>query len=175
MSDLQDAIDAADGLRAMLDSDVGAIFLDGMLLPTPEYAYPGPRQFVLAHGEEHPVKPVPDFLELGPMRFCFNNAFDVVADAPERYTYMEGYGLCPSTLNLPVLHAWVLDTSDGHIFDVTWPPTLADGEPRGPVEYFGVPFPFGYVDEITTIKGSYGLFNCPLVFRLPWDPSGWTE
>lgn len=159
----------------MLDSTVGSMLLDGQLLPTPEYAYESPRQFVLTHGRSFPVKPVPDGIEMGPMRFCYNNAFDVVEAEPERFTYVEGYAHCPTTIDLPVLHAWVLDNEDGCVFDVTWPPTLLDGSPRGPVEYFGVPVPFAYVDEITTIKGSYGLFNYPPVFRLPWDPAGWTE
>ena len=94
------------------------------------------EEFVLRHGQAFTTRVCrPSGMWPGVPRCCFQNAAMLATTAPERYTYVEGYAVGV----IPVLHAWVRDTS-GAVLDITWPEEQMEG-----AAYWGVAVKTAYV------------------------------
>lgn len=149
------------------------LFADNGLASREGYAYSSPEDFVLRHGVEFPVKPKPkgtrgNPIRMGAPRNCYGNAANLVLRgyergvSRERFRYMEGYAMGRF---FPMQHAWVLDTSDDHIFDLTWRP---DPEAAEPPTYIGVVFPTDVLRETIYRKGTYGVLDDGQLYRSEW-------
>jgi hypothetical protein len=79
------------------------------------------EDFVLRHGKEYKRVSKPDDLPYGEAKMCYMNAFGAAWDA-DKYTYCEGFVLCPGCIPFPIPHAWLID-KDGNAVDNT----LRDG------------------------------------------------
>jgi len=79
----------------------------------------------------------PRSLRRGPLRQCYFNCFQAVADNPRRFVYCEG-SACAGGNDYPSLHAWLYEPASGSAYDPTW----RDGR-----NYFGIPFRFTYVAQ----------------------------
>lgn len=111
----------------------------------PEWAYNGPPDFVLQHGEIFDPIPLPDGYEYWPEKACFGNAL-MLAELSD-LTYVEGYALGPA--DFPIHHAWAVD-ADGRLIDVTWRALREDTEQRVPMPggaYLGIRFAIGRADD----------------------------
>lgn len=80
---------------------------------------------------------------------CYKHAAHLAIRNPDRYTYVEGYGLSV----IPVQHAWCVD-ADGNVVDPTW----KNPEDRG---YFGVKFKVETLERYLVQQGVYGLLCTP--------------
>lgn len=95
--------------------------------------------WVLRHGEEFaPTVLNPDWLELGPPKYCYSNAHDACAMKKE-LQYVEGFVFIRA-LPIPLPHAWVTLPVEGTVpcaLDVTIPNTRD-------LAYYGVRFQPAY-------------------------------
>jgi hypothetical protein len=105
--------------------------------PLAGYAYNGPEDFVLRHGQRFVVGPRPDGVGRGVPHCCYGNALGMAL--VRGWAYVEGFAL-PRQGILPVQHAWSV-LPDGRPVDVTW---AEPGE-----EYVGVVFSAGRADDCT--------------------------
>lgn len=81
----------------------------------------------------------------GKSKECFFNAYTMAVKTG--YYYVEGYAMGI----IPVLHAWVTDSTCSLALDPTW----SDGK-----EYFGVVLPMTYVERIIFQRKAYGVIDC---------------
>jgi hypothetical protein len=88
------------------------------------------EDLLLAKGVEGVGGPLPDGMERGEPKLCFQNAGRLAFDG---WTYCEGLAIRES-LGLPLAHAWVLD-DDGKVVDPTW-------DRPEETHYLGVVVPF---------------------------------
>jgi len=72
---------------------------------------------------------------------CYSNAYRTVMKDPDRYVYVEGYGLHM----LPCEHAWVWDRQDEKTIELTWPDLGS--------EYVGIPIRFDHVVPAVIASG----------------------
>lgn len=79
---------------------------------------PNFQKWLLENCQLFEAKPKPDEQEYGESKMCYHNALMTVQWEGERYRYCEGIAYTPGSI--PMEHAWVLDTEDGKVFDVTW-------------------------------------------------------
>jgi hypothetical protein len=146
------------------------LYADKRLSPPNGWVYSSPEDFVLRHGVEFPVKGKPKGTRANPIRMgrarnCYGNAANMVlrqrdrSDDPERFRYVEGFAMGDY---FPMQHAWVLDTSDDHVFDLTWRP----GE-REPI-YLGVVFPTDVLLETIRRKWTYGMLDDRELYKREW-------
>src|SRR6266849_9627573 len=104
----------------------------GQMKDPKQFHYQGISDFILREGQFFDPRPLPARIDFWEMRHCYKNAFWTALQ--EGFAYVEGYA--SSSLGLPMLHAWNLD-SEGFVVDRTW-------DPHGRV-YFGVVFPLEFV------------------------------
>ena len=102
------------------------------------YHYRNPYGFVLQEGRFFEPRPLPNSIERGAPRECFYNAWQTAII--NELSYVEGYAVRKAK-DLPVLHAWNLDT-EGFVIDTTW-------EAVG-VGYFGVILPQEFAPSLGT-------------------------
>lgn len=94
---------------------------------------------------------LPEGVEAGPLRACYNNAFSTAARHPNlRYT--EGYAFSGF---FPTFHAWTTDVETGQIVDPTWVNLDYDG----PFLYLGLVFSRTFVGRVVEETGSPSLFE----------------
>lgn len=92
---------------------------------------------LLKHGREFTAQPLPEDIERGTPRECFQNCLNI-ADG-DTLIYCEGYALRPD-LGILIHHAWCID-GDEMVVDPTWddPETCL---------YFGIDFQIQWVWEL---------------------------
>ena len=105
----------------------------------------------------------------GRQKLCYTNASGLVLSDPDRFIYMEGYGVRPSLGIVVGDHAWVLDAERGYaVVDPTWRDTKGSA-------YLGIPFSPDYLTKQLLQHHVYGLLDAPWgrwpVRRLP--PADW--
>lgn len=126
--------------------------------------YQGDLDLVLREGREFRSVPWRTWRGSGyrraPERMCFKNAHEL-ALANEELTYCEGFA---TTGLIPVLHGWCSD-AEGRVVDPTW--READRAPVAGWEYLGIPFDINFVDEVTNLKGSYGILDDLDIYNYP--------
>lgn len=135
--DLRGKVTIAD-LRQMLQDDVEAKkqVMRGHQLPPDGIGGPGyVEEFVLTHGREYPAAPWPT--EMMTPTKCFGNAGKLVQACQPNLTYVEGFAISASMLEvgfaLPTHHAWVVNEA-GEMSDPTF------RQPENSI-YLGVPIP----------------------------------
>ena len=101
----------------------------------------------------------------GRQKLCYTNATRLVLSNPDRFIYMEGYGVRPSLGIVVGEHAWVLDAENGFaVIDPTWRDTKGSA-------YLGIPFSSDYLRKQIIEHRRYGLLDAPWgrwpVRRLP--------
>lgn len=74
---------------------------------------------------------LPEGVEIGTPKFCYQNAAELALANPGRFIYCEGYAMGV----IPVAHAWCVDLRTGLVVDPTWAAIGGVGE-----EYLGIPF-----------------------------------
>jgi len=111
--------------------------------------YGGTEHIVQELGQFDEAQPRPAGIKQGRMKECFKNAFDLMQDEPDEYTYVEGVAF-PKGL-IPVNHAWCVDRS-GKVVDPTW----KDSETTA---YKGVHLSSEFVTQTVLSKGSYEVFD----------------
>jgi hypothetical protein len=103
------------------------------------------EEYVLKHGRDMDVAPLPSNVKRGKMKNCYKNAYDLALGS-KRYIYCEGYAVGI----IPVLHAWCFDTKTGKVVDPTW----KDGK-----EYYGVKIDFTSVLRVVVERECYGVLD----------------
>jgi hypothetical protein len=99
-----------------------------------------------------PVLDLPDGVERGPMKNCYENALTAAANhegdenGNPTLFYTEGYA-ASTRVGFPVMHAWLTD-AEGNVYDPTW----TEGG-----EYFGIAFDNSWAIEASIALGYYGL------------------
>lgn len=112
------------------------------------FFYKSTYEFVLDAGTRHEPAPKPRNVAFGPVRNCFQNAWNL-AHRGANLTYAEGYALS-SVAPMPVHHAWCV-SRDGQVIDNTWrEPGLA---------YLGVEFNLSFVAQTILRRGYYGVID----------------
>lgn len=113
------------------------------------YHYLTLEDFVLQEGKEYDELISPKWMKPGEMRYCYQNAFDLVSSygTSKGLTYCEGYA---RTEFFAMNHAWCVD-SKGRIIDPTW-------VDRG-TAYYGVIMDWRYVFETMLGSGMYGILD----------------
>ncbi len=111
----------------------------------PDWPYCCAEDFVLQEGREFEATPLPEDIQRGEMRRCFQNAHCLALSNVE-LSYTEGFAF---QVAYPMLHAWCV-TDDGKVVDPTW----SDGQ-----GYFGVPFDQKFACEFVHQQGRYGLID----------------
>src|SRR6266404_4890405 len=132
--------------------------MSGSIKNPNQFHYRGISDFILREGQFFEPRPLPAGIDCLKIGHCYKNAFWTALQ--ERFVYVEGYAV-DSSINLPMLHAWNLD-SDGFVVDRTW-------NPPGQV-YFGVIFPLEVVPRKRGVQ--YAVINdwehgFPIL-RKPW-------
>lgn len=126
----------------------------------PDFTHRSYEELILDLGQSYTRKPLPTGVDRGQMKQCYQNSTTVVFTDPDRFGYVEGYAYGGI---LAVQHAWVLDRTDGLIFDPTWP------EDDDHTVYRGIEFPWEFVCRKMVERGVYGLlgndweFNCEIL------------
>lgn len=92
---------------------------------------------LLKHGREFTAQPLPEDIERGTPKECFQNCLNI-ADG-ETLIYCEGYGMRPELMVL-IHHAWCID-EDERVVDPTW-------DRPEECQYFGVDFQTHYIWEV---------------------------
>jgi hypothetical protein len=100
--------------------------------PLPKRRHGCPNRFMLEFGSTFKPEPLPDNIKPGTIKYCYQNATDLMIS--HKLIYCEGYALGI----IPVQHAWCC-TPDGKVIDPTW---VGDRLGMG---YFGIPFDRDYV------------------------------
>lgn len=164
------------GVESYLRATIN-LFADHRLSKPDGYEYLSREDFVLRHGVTFPEKRKPKGALFGKLGNCYGNCTDFVineeryGDEPDRYRYVEGYAQSDF---FPMEHAWVLDTADDHIFDLTWRPWYRkrndDGSRhmRGPSEYLGVVIPTSVLIDTVMEKQTYGVLDHMPIYKRPW-------
>lgn len=82
------------------------------------WVYPSIPAAIAALADEPVVAPLslPDMVEPGLVKACFDNAFNLAVTHPD-YLYVEGYAQCTV---VPVAHAWCVHAETGQVVDPTW-------------------------------------------------------
>lgn len=112
-------------------------------------AYSSTEDMVLKEGRNFNPAPKPDNIKQGEPKQCYKNASDL-ALKDSNLTYVEGYALMSSDIDLPIAHAWVVD-SEGNVIDNTW-----KDEGRS---YLGIPLKTKFLTEQLIESGVYGLIS----------------
>lgn len=99
---------------------------------------------VLKHGKGYKSQPLPEGIQQGTVKECFENATKLAAEYPN-YTYVEGFAF-PDFINLPIHHAWVVDEA-GNVIDNTWK--------KPGSAYFGIPISLQVLLHTISEKGTY--------------------
>src|SRR6266436_4984596 len=107
--------------------------MSGQMKNPTQFHYQGISDFILREGQFFEPRPLQNGMDYMEINHCYKNASWTALQ--EGFAYVEGYAVS-STLGLPMLHAWNLD-SEGFVVDRTW-------DPHGRV-YFGVVFPLEFV------------------------------
>ncbi len=103
--------------------------------PPAGWKYATMEGLVLDVGREYTPRPLPDDVQLGTVKECFQNATEL-AMSREGLTYVEGYATSGTT-GIAVHHAWVVD-EDGNVIDNTWR-NIDTGESSVGTAYIGIP------------------------------------
>ena len=112
------------------------------------FAYNGPEDFVLQHGEWFEPIPLPAEFEYGPPKTCFGTS--IALAAMKGLTYVEGFAYW-SGAGFPIPHAWNTDES-GRLIDATWRAVHEATGVRLPMQgaaYLGLRFSLGRADDAT--------------------------
>jgi hypothetical protein len=105
-------------------------------------------EFVLLHGREYvATRPLPDGMERGPEKLCFQNAWQFANISPTRLIYVEGF----AASIFPMHHAWVVDRQ-GTVFDPTW--EFEEGR-----IYFGIPISREYGLKALVRRAVWGMLD----------------
>lgn len=113
------------------------------------YAFASPERLLLERGRAFERKPLPDGIEWGPIKRCFDNARDLAMNEPDRFAYCEGWAFPGS--GIAVHHAWALDLRDGLAVDTTWrPKVLGFSTPQ----YVGLPFALDHMLDALNRSGT---------------------
>jgi hypothetical protein len=83
---------------------------------------------ILKWGREFPAAPLPEYVERGTPRECFQNCLNIADDA--NLIYCEGFAIRPS-LGMLIHHAWCIDPDTEEVVDPTW-------ERPEECKYFGI-------------------------------------
>jgi hypothetical protein len=110
------------------------------------YKHPSFEAFVLEYGQHLPkIAARPARMTLGKLGICYHNAF--TRQEHDRYYYTEGY-CYPQNVPMPVLHAWITD-STGAVIEVTYK------EPA--LDYFGIVFQPEFVLDMAYLTRKAGI------------------
>jgi len=109
------------------------------------------------NGQQFRGEALPERVQRGQPRQCFNNAFNLLGTLRGDHYYAEGWAVSTVAI-IPIHHGWIV-TPDGGVIDPTW-----DAPER--CAYFGFAFGPDIVSMMCAV--SYpGVFDNPRLFRLP--------
>lgn len=92
-------------------------------------------------------------IKRGQLKDCYPNATRLTSSDPDRFIYMEGYGIRPELGIVVGEHAWVLDRERNfEIVDPTWRNTKG-------AAYIGIPFRFDYLIRQQRETRQYALLD----------------
>ena len=118
--------------------------------PRPKgWKYYGEYDFLLEHGQEFKIEPLPPELKRGKTKECYTNAAELVIRNPNRFVYVEGYAMMTI---MPIHHAWVYDKQTKKAYEITT-------DYNKNFVYFGIPFKTQYLAKGLLKNGGASLLE----------------
>jgi hypothetical protein len=111
--------------------------------------YTSSEHMIYKLGQNFKPSVKPSKVKQGKIKSCFENATKLAISNSD-YTYVEGYAFADINLNLPIAHAWVVD-SFGKVIDNTW-------EKPGRA-YSGIPISTSFLTKALSDTGVYGILS----------------
>ena len=109
-------------------------------------------ELIEKHGMHFPkvLADLPKGVKYGKWKACYENAFWLANNHPDKYIYVEG---CAAGI-IPVIHAWCI-TPELEVVDPTWRGDLFAKDNA----YFGIPIDLAWLKTTLINVGTYGILD----------------